>query len=143
MKDQYKKAVFSLSFTQHFLNYIKKVEQRQGKTLHTNGVPLHYVAVLQIILILKDNEMSTESISYHFNNILGRGINQSSLSRTLTYLHETLSLIKYTDNPFAEDKRFTYVELTGEGKKLQKFFLGSTQEAIPTVFSSNKLMTAS
>ena len=103
-------------------------------------MPLHYVAVLQIILILKDNEMSTESISYHFNNILGRGINQSSLSRTLTYLHETLSLIKYTDNPFAEDKRFTYVELTGEGKKLQKFFLGSTQEAIPTVFSSNKLM---
>ena len=71
MKEQYKKAVFSLSFTQHFLNYIKKVEQRQGKTLHTNGVPLHYVAVLQIILILKDNEMSTESISYHFNNILG------------------------------------------------------------------------
>ena len=97
MKDQYKKAVFSLMFTQHFLNYIKKVEQKKGKTLHTNGVPNHYIAVLQIILILKDNEMSTESISYHFNNILGKGINQSSLSRTLTYLHETLNLIKYTD----------------------------------------------
>jgi hypothetical protein len=142
MREQYTKAVFSLRFTYHFLNHVKKVEQKLGKTLHTNGVPQHYIAVLQILLLLKDNNMSTEEISRNYIEILGRGINQSSLSRTLTYLHETLNLIKYTDNPFAEDKRYTYVELTSEGKKLQKFFLGSTQEAIPSVFKSSKLMTA-
>ena len=107
MREQYTKAVFSLRFTYHFLNHVKKVEQKLGKTLHTNGVPQHYIAVLQILLLLKDNNMSTEEISKNYIEILGRGINQSSLSRTLTYLHETLNLINYTDNPFAEDKRYT------------------------------------
>ena len=56
---------------------------------------------------------------------LGRNINQSSLSRTLSYLNEQLGLVAEKKNPHV-DARFSWVKLTNAGKKFQKHLIGST-----------------
>ena len=144
VKEQHKKAVFSLSFTNAFLQHVKKLEQSKGEALFGNGIYMHFYTVFQIICLIRDNEMSTQYIAETHRDILGRGINQSSLSRTLGILDEKLKLIKYTDEVFntSNDKRHTYVELTRQGKELQKLFLGTTGTKEPFVYKSKNLLTA-
>lgn len=124
-------VIANLAFDRAFLDKVKAVETARRKTLHTNGVPSHYIFVFKTICVLKDEDMSIENISDKYREIFGRNINASSLSRTLLYLSDVpnagvLNLIRYTDNPFTEDNRFKGVSLTGWGKKMQEIFLGKT-----------------
>tara|TARA_B100001939_G_scaffold94560_1_gene81132 strand:- start:853 stop:1293 length:441 start_codon:yes stop_codon:yes gene_type:complete len=121
-------VIANLAFDRAFLDKVKAVETARRKTLHTNGVPSHYIFVFKTICVLKDEEMSIENISNKYREIFGRNINASSLSRTLTYLSDrpdggVLNLIYYKDNPFTSDSRFKGVSLTGWGKKMQEIFL--------------------
>jgi len=122
-------AVNNLAFDRAFLQKVKAVETANQKTLHTNGVPLHYVLVFKVIISMKDEDLSMENISVKYRDIFGRSINASSLSRTLLYLSDkadggTLGLISYVDNPFSSKSK--NVRLTKSGKLLQKVFLGTT-----------------
>lgn len=122
--------VNNLAFDRAFLEKVKSVEVNRKRTLHTNGVPSHYILLFKLLCVLKEEDMSIENISVKYREIYGRGINASSLSRTLLYLSDrpdggVLNLIYYKDNPFTEDGRFKGVSLTGWGKKLASIFTGS------------------
>tara|TARA_S200002703_G_C3673868_1_gene206962 strand:+ start:190 stop:630 length:441 start_codon:yes stop_codon:yes gene_type:complete len=122
--------ISSLTFDREFLDKVKVVEKARRKTLHTNGVPSHYLFVFKTICLLKNEEMNMENISVVYRDVFGRSINGSSLSRTLLYLsnkHEggVLGLVEYTDHPFA-DSRYKGVKLTASGHRLQQILIGST-----------------
>lgn len=125
------KLVANLEFDRAFLDRVKAVEVATKTTLHTNGLPAHYIFVFKVISCMKDEDMSLENISVKYREIFGRGINASSLTRTLQYLSDdhkrgVLGLISYTENPFTPtDSRFKGVQLTRLGRNLQKILLGT------------------
>jgi len=121
VKTVIKGQVNNFQLTRFFMEKIKKRELEQNKILHANGVPMHYFKVFQLILIMKDDELSTKNISELYAKIFGTHIMQSSLSRTLKYLASELQLIEYVNNPF--NSKYTWVRLTQEGKKAQKIFV--------------------
>tara|TARA_B100000287_G_C20665220_1_gene791516 strand:- start:1873 stop:2322 length:450 start_codon:yes stop_codon:yes gene_type:complete len=145
MDSKLEKAVHNFVFTHKFLEIVKKAEYRnkdkkKNPASHGNGVPLQYMLVFQLLCLMQDKEMSTENIKENYHNIFGRGINTSSLSRTLTYLSETLNLVQYVDNPFG-DARYRWLGLTYIGKRLQEYLIGSTDIKAPIVFNNPTLKT--
>ena len=145
MNSKLEKAVHNFVFTHKFLEIVKKAEYRnkdkkKNPASHGNGVPLQYMLVFQLLCLMQDKDMSTENIKENYHNIFGRGINTSSLSRTLTYLSETLNLVQYVDNPFG-DARYRWLGLTFAGKKLQEYLIGSTDIKAPVVFKNPTLKT--
>jgi hypothetical protein len=120
------KVVHNLHFDRLFLEKISKVEEAIKKNLHGNGIPFHYIAVFKTVLCMNDNALNTINISDNYRKIFGRTILQSSLSRTLSYLSDTLGLLKYVDNVYSPDKRFTWLKLTSSGKAFQKHLIGTT-----------------
>ena len=82
---------------------------------------------------MHEANMMTDKISENYRQIFGIPINQSSLSRILSYLYKELNLIKYTDNPYDQDARKTYVKLSTKGKEFQKHLIGSTSVYQPNV----------
>ena len=128
------KVLHNLQFDRLFLDKIKTVEEsRGGEKLHGNGVPFHYVSVFKVLLCMRDEQMNTTNISENYRSIFGLGINQSSLSRTLSYLANDLRLVEYVKNVHSKDARFTWCRLSREGKKFQKHLLGSTEITQPNV----------
>ena len=119
------KVIHNLHFDRLFLDKIEAVERVKGKTLHANGIPFHYISVFKVLLCMREEQMSTINVGDNFNKLFGRRINQSSLSRTLSYLNEKLGLVSYANNPHT-DQRFTWLRLTTSGKKFQKHLIGST-----------------
>ena len=145
MDSKLEKAVHNFVFTAKFLEVVKKAEyknrdKKKNPASHGNGVPLQYMLVFQLLCLMQDKDMSTENIKENYHNIFGRGINTSSLSRTLTYLSETLNLVQYVDNPFG-DARYRWLGLTFAGKKLQEYLIGSTDVKAPVVFNNPTLKT--
>ena len=145
MDSKLEKAVHNFVFTHKFLEIVKKAEYRnkdkkKNPASHGNGVPLQYMLVFQLLCLMQDKEMSTENIKENYHNMFGRGINTSSLSRTLTYLSETLNLVQYVDNPFG-DARYRWLGLTYIGKRLQEYLIGSTDIKAPIVFNNPTLKT--
>ena len=131
------KVIHNLHFDRLFLDKIEQAEQklppkRAGKKalLHANGIPFHYIAVFKTLLCMREADMRPEKVQHNFLQLFGHHINQSSLSRTLSYLRDTLNLIQKNDNAFAND-RFKFVRLTSAGKKFQKHLIGSTAVAQP------------
>ena len=120
------KVVHNLHFDRLFLEKISKVEEATRKNLHGNGIPFHYIAVFKTVLCMNEKAMNTQNISDNYRKIFGRTILQSSLSRTLGYLADTLGLLKYIDNVYSPDKRFTWLKLSSSGKKFQKHLIGTT-----------------
>jgi len=122
-------VINNLTFDREFLQRVRAVESARRKTLHTNGVPQHYYLVFKLICTMKNEDMSMENISVKYRDVFGRGINASSLSRTLLYLSDkpdggTLGLLSYVDNPFVpNDTRFKGVRLNANGAKLQSILL--------------------
>ena len=113
------------------MDKIHKRELEKNKILHANGVPMHYFKVFQLILITKEDKLSTKYISEIYHKIFGTHIMQSSLSRTLKYLAIELQLIEYVNNPF--NSKYTWVRLTQEGKKAQKIFVeGQDYSTLPS-----------
>ena len=82
---------------------------------------------------MQPEQMDTNNISENYRSIFGIPINQSSLSRILSYLCKELNLIKYTENPYDADARKTYVKLSTKGKEFQKHLIGSTSVYQPNV----------
>ena len=82
---------------------------------------------------MQPENMSTDNISENYRSIFGIPINQSSLSRILSYLEEDLGLVIKTDNPFGDDARKTFVKLSAKGKEFQKHLIGSTRVYQPNV----------
>ena len=123
------KVVHNLHFDRLFLEKISKVEEATRKNLHGNGIPFHYIAVFKTVLCMNEKAMNTQNISDNYRKIFGRTILQSSLSRTLSYLSETLGLIKYVDNAYSPDRRFTWLKLSSSGKKFQLHLIGTTNVA--------------
>ena len=125
------KVVHNLHFDRLFLDAIDEAdrenlkENKNAKLLHANGIPFHYMSVFKVLLCMREEQMSTINISETFPKLFGRRINQSSLSRTLSYLNEKLGLVSYANNPHT-DQRFTWLRLTASGKKFQKHLIGST-----------------
>ena len=128
------KVLHNLQFDRLFLDRIKEREKnnRKGK-LHGNGVPFQHMCVFKVLLCMQPENMSTDNISENYRSIFGIPINQSSLSRILTYLEEDLGLVNKTDNPFADDARKTFVKLSAKGKEFQKHLIGSTRVYQPNV----------
>ena len=120
------KVVHNLHFDRLFLEKITKVEEATRKNLHGNGIPFHYIAVFKTVLCMNEKAMNTQNISDNYRKIFGRTIMQSSLSRTLSYLSETLGLLAYVDNAYSPDRRFTWLKLSSSGKKFQKHLIGTT-----------------
>tara|TARA_B100000795_G_scaffold254266_1_gene225015 strand:- start:40 stop:483 length:444 start_codon:yes stop_codon:yes gene_type:complete len=120
------KVIHNLHFDRLFLDKISAVEEAQRKNLHGNGIPFHYIAVFKTLLCMNENAMNTRNISTNYEKIFGRHILQSSLSRTLSYLSETLNLCTYVDSQYSPDRRFTWLKLSTAGKKFQKHLIGST-----------------
>ena len=121
-------VINNLTFDREWLQRIRAIETARRKTLHTNGVPQHFYLVFKLICTMKNEDMSMENISVKFRDVFGRGINASSLSRTLLYLSDspngTLGLLSYVDNPFVpNDTRFKGVRLNANGVKLQSILL--------------------
>jgi hypothetical protein len=131
VKTSIEKVLHNLQFDRLFLDKIKAVEESKKKKLHGNGVPFHYVSVFKVLLCMRDEQMNTTNISENYRRIFGLGINQSSLSRTLSYLCNDLNLVGYTRN--TQDARLTWCRLTREGKKFQKHLIGSTDVYQPNV----------
>ena len=126
------KVLHNLQFDRLFLDRIKDVEKNlRKKSLHGNGVPFQHICVFKVLLCMQPENMQTDSISQNYRSIFGIPINQSSLSRILSYLANTLGLVKYTDNPF--DSRLTSVKLSTKGKELQQHLIGSTRVYQPNV----------
>jgi len=125
-------VINNLTFDREFLQRVRAVESARRKTLHTNGVPQHYYLVFKLICTMKNEDMSMENISVKYRDVFGRGINASSLSRTLLYLSDkpdggTLGLLSYVDNPFVpNDTRFKGVRLNANGVKLQSILLNKS-----------------
>ena len=119
------KVIHNLHFDRLFLDKIEAVEKTSGKPLHGNGLPFHYLAVFKVLLCMREEQMKVEIISDNYRKLFGRNINQSSLSRTLSYLNEQLGLVAEKKNPHV-DARFSWVKLTNAGKKFQKHLIGST-----------------
>lgn len=125
-------VINNLTFDREFLQRVRAVESARRKTLHTNGVPQHYYLVFKLICTMKNEDMSMENISVKYRDVFGRGINASSLSRTLLYLSDkpdggTLGLLSYVDNPFVpNDTRFKGVRLNANGAKLQSILLNKS-----------------
>ncbi len=124
------KVIHNLHFDRLFLDKIEAVERAKKEILHANGLPYHYIAVFKTLLCMREVDMTPEQIAKNFEGLFGRHIKQSSLSRTLSYLRDTLKLIAKNDNAFADD-RFRYVKLTNAGKEFQKHLIGSTTVAQP------------
>ena len=140
------KVLHNLQFDRLFLDKIKTVEEIRNKSkeykkqggdeeyvLHGNGVPFHYVCVFKVLLCMREEQMKTKNISENYRSIFGLGINQSSLSRTLSYLCNDLSLVEFVENVHTGDRRYTWCRLTREGKKFQKHLIGSTDVYQPNV----------
>ena len=119
------KVIHNLHFDRLFLDKIEAAERTSGEKMHANGIPFHYIAVFKVLLCMREEAMKVENISDNYRKLFGRNINQSSLSRTLTYLNETLGLVAEKKNPHV-DARFSWVKLTNAGKKFQKHLIGST-----------------
>ena len=126
------KIIHNLHFDRLFLDRIDYVERQQNKTLHGNGIPFHYIALFKLLLVIPDNKMEQGAIAEYYKQVFGRRITQSSMSRTLTYLAETLGLLDYVDNAHKPDARFTWLRLTALGKKFQQHLIGSTSVAKDT-----------
>ena len=124
------KVVHNLHFDRLFLEKITKVEEAKRENLHGNGIPFHYIAVFKTLLCMREADMTPEEVARNFEKLFGRHIKQSSLSRTLSYLRDTLKLIAKNDNAFADD-RFRYLKLTNAGREFQKHLIGSTTVAQP------------
>ena len=120
------KVIHNLHFDRLFLDKISKVEEAEKRNLHGNGIPFHYIAVFKTLLCMHEGAMNTTNIQKNYEKIFGRHILQSSLSRTLSYLSETLNLCSYIDNKYSHDKRFTWLKLSQAGKAFQKQLIGST-----------------
>ena len=127
------KVLHNLQFDRLFLDKIKAVEESKKKKLHGNGVQFHYVSVFKVLLCMRDEQMNTNNISENYRSIFGLGINQSSLSRTLSYLCNELGLVEYVENLHTQDARFTWCRLSREGRKFQKHLIGSTEVTQPNV----------
>ena len=127
------KVLHNLQFDRLFLDRIKEREKNNRKKLHGNGVPFQHMCVFKVLLCMQPENMSTDNISENYRSIFGIPINQSSLSRILTYLEEDLGLVNKTDNPFADDARKTFVKLSAKGKEFQKHLIGSTRVYQPNV----------
>ena len=127
------KVLHNLQFDRLFLDRIKEREKNNRKKLHGNGVPFQHMCVFKVLLCMQPENMSTDNISENYRSIFGVPINQSSLSRILTYLEEDLGLVNKTDNPFADDARKTFVKLSAKGKEFQKHLIGSTRVYQPNV----------
>ena len=74
---------------------------------------------------MREAEMTPDKIAKNFESLFGRHIKQSSLSRTLSYLKETLKLIQMGKNVFT-DSRLRFVKLTAAGREFQQHLIGST-----------------
>ena len=127
------KVLHNLQFDRLFLDRIKEREKNNRKKLHGNGVPFQHMCVFKVLLCMQPENMSTDNISENYRSIFGIPINQSSLSRILSYLEEDLGLVSKTDNPFADDARKTFVKLSAKGKEFQKHLIGSTRVYQPNV----------
>ena len=125
MAQSIEKVIHNLHFDRLFLDRIEDAEKGTKKRLHANGIPFHYIAVFKTLLCMREADMSTELIAKNFEAIFGRHIKQSSLSRTLSYLKETLKLVAKNSNAFADD-RFKFVKLTNAGREFQKHLIGTT-----------------
>ena len=134
------KVLHNLQFDRLFLDKIKSVEASKKKVLHGNGVPFHYVSVFKVLLCMRDEQMNTNNISENYRGIFGLGINQSSLSRTLSYLCNELKLVQYVENVHTQDARFTWCRLSGEGRKFQKHLIGSTEVVQPNVAEFRRIV---
>ena len=119
------KVIHNLHFDRLFLDKISKIEEAEKRNLHGNGIPFHYIAVFKTLLCMHEGAMNTNNIGKNYEKIFGRPILQSSLSRTLSYLSETLNLCMYVSNKWS-DKRFTWLKLSQAGKTFQKQLIGST-----------------
>ena len=96
------KVIHNLHFDRLFLDRIDDVDRatlrenekknKKTKLLHANGIPFHYIAVFKTLLCMREAEMTPDKIAKNFESLFGRHIKQSSLSRTLSYLKETLKL---------------------------------------------------
>ena len=120
------KVIHNLHFDRLFLDKISKVEDATREKLHGNGLPFHYIAVFKTLLCMNESAMNIQNISENYRAIFGRIILQSSLSRTLSYLADTLGLCKLVDKVYAPDRRTTWYKLTAAGKTFQKHLIGST-----------------
>ena len=127
------KVLHNLQFDRLFLDRIKEREKGSRKKLHGNGVPFQHFCVFKVLLCMQPENMSTDNISENYRSIFGIPINQSSLSRVISYLEEDLALVKKVDNPFADDARKTFVKLSNAGKEFQKHLIGSTRVYQPNV----------
>ena len=131
MAQSIEKVIHNLHFDRLFLDRIDNVDRAnlkkddKTKLLHANGIPFHYIAVFKTLLCMREADMSTEMIAKNFEKLFGRHIKQSSLSRTLSYLKETLKLVQKNSNAFADD-RFKQVKLTAAGREFQKHLIGTT-----------------
>jgi hypothetical protein len=134
------KVLHNLQFDRLFLDKIKSVEVSKKKVLHGNGVPFHYVSVFKVLLCMRDEQMNTNNISENYRGIFGLGINQSSLSRTLSYLCNELKLVEYVENVHTQDARFTWCRLSREGRKFQKHLIGSTEVVQPNVAEFRRIV---
>ena len=131
MVQSIEKVLHNLQFDRLFLDRIKDVEKTRRKALHGNGVPFQHICVFKVLLCMHEANMVTDKISENYRQIFGIPINQSSLSRILSYLSNDIGLVKYTDNPF--DARKTGVKLSTKGKEFQKHLIGSTSVYQPNV----------
>ena len=127
------KVLHNLQFDRLFLDRIKEREKNNRKKLHGNGVPFQHMCVFKVLLCMQPENMSTDNISENYRSIFGIPINQSSLSRILSYLEDDLGLVNKTDNQFADDARKTFVKLSAKGKEFQKHLIGSTRVYQPNV----------
>ncbi len=128
------KVLHNLQFDRLFLDQIKEKEKKLGGVkLHGNGVPFQHICVFKVLLCMQEKDMDTNRISENYRSIFGIGVNQSSLSRILTYLCNELGIVEYASNPHNVDARFTYVKLSKKGKEFQKHLIGSTNVYQPNV----------
>ena len=127
------KVLHNLQFDRLFLERIKEVEKNSRKKLHGNGVPFQHICIFKVLLCMHEEDMDTHKISENYRSIFGMTVNQSSLSRILSYLCNELKIVDYASNPFNQDARFTYVRLSKKGKEFQKHLIGSTQVFQPHV----------
>ena len=133
LRQSIEKVLHNLQFDRLFLDRIKEVEKARKIDLHSNGVPFQHICVFKVLLCMREEQMMTKNISENYRSIFGIGINQSSLSRILSYLATTLDLVRHLEPHEKEKVKFTYVRLTKEGKKFQKHLIGSTSVSQPNV----------
>ena len=123
-------TINDIQFEHSFHKTIRDVSKKSStfKEYH-NGVPHQMVLVFKTICCLPDRAIKTPVVKKYYELLFGDTLSSTSIIRNFKRL-ENIGLLDVVDNPHGGElsDKYTWINLTTSGRKLQKKYLGSTSD---------------